>query len=87
MSPAKTEMKKVCPKLEAKVSRNPAASQGALARRKASRFCMPDVQRAQIDAAHPRRVEIQHRTIGTLQERIISVVVEPMIRLRMREWP
>jgi hypothetical protein len=27
------------------------------------------------------------RTTGTLQERIISVVVEPMIRLRMREWP
>lgn len=25
--------------------------------------------------------------IGTLQVRIISVVVEPMIRLRMREWP
>ncbi len=26
-------------------------------------------------------------TTGILQERIISVVVEPMIRLRMREWP
>lgn len=27
------------------------------------------------------------RTMGTLQDRIISVVVDPMIRLRMRECP
>jgi hypothetical protein len=38
----------------------------------------------------PRDSEFRnHRKsmIGTRQERIISVVVDPMIRLRMREWP
>jgi hypothetical protein len=33
MTPAKIEMKKVCPKLEVSDNRNPAASQGALSRR------------------------------------------------------
>lgn len=28
-----------------------------------------------------------NNSTGTLHERIISVVVEPMIILRMREWP
>ena len=27
------------------------------------------------------------KTSGTLQARIMAVVVDPMIRLRMREWP
>lgn len=35
----------------------------------------------------PRGIAQRNSMIGILHERIISVVVEPMIRLRMREWP
>jgi len=41
----------------------------------------------QIDRRASRRDPYRNSITGTLQDRIISVVVLPMIRLRRRVWP